>query len=306
LKVPDVLDLSINYNKTIYFINEFREHAIAAKNKRLSLDFSDLNHIGPRAALFLGAEIDRWCRLLNFRPTLQSPRRWNPDVRRLLGEMGLYDLVKVLNAPTGHSGQDGNVSFVRFLSEDQALGERADEISSSIESLSGSLKEGDKERAALYRGLVEAMTNVSHHAYPDDTEIMPTPLKGRWWMSASFHKMDRRVTVSFFDQGVGIPATTVRKHPKEIVRGILSNFGLQNDDASLIQAAMHLGRSRTEQEHRGKGLADIQRFTELAKNGRLTILSGRGSYMYDCAGNHQRSTLSAPIGGTLIHWEAEI
>lgn len=306
LTVPHRLDLGSDYIATMRFIHDFRVHAVQRHERSVSLDFRKLTHIGPRAALLLAAEIDRWCRLLMFQPVLQPRRRWNTDVRRLLREMGLYDLVKVINPPSDCGGHDGSLRFVRFRSEDQALGERADEIAASIEAISGGLQDGGKERQALYRGLVEAMTNVNHHAYPDDTEITPQPLRGRWWMSASFDHTSRKVTISFFDQGVGIPATTERKHPGEKILGLIAKFGLQNDDASLIQAATHLGRSRTDQGHRGGGLADIKRFTELVTDGRLTILSGRGCYVYSATGSEQRETLPTPIGGTLIHWEAVI
>ena len=52
-------------------------------------------------------------------------------------------------------------------------------------------------------------------------------------------------------------------------------------------------------------MADLKRLVELAHEGHLRILSGKGGYLYACKGdeNHERKNdLDNPVNGTFIEW----
>ena len=79
--------------------------------------------------------------------------------------------------------------------------------------------------------------------------------------SGAYHSPSKLLTCAFFDRGVGIPATLPRTH-RERLAGLLEKLRLPNSDASMIAAAMELGRTRTGLQHQGRGLADVQKFVE--------------------------------------------
>src|SRR5690606_20297163 len=106
------------------------------------------------------------------------------------------------------------VQFLPFYAGEGAGGEAAEQLRGLIEKLAGHLS----SRYALYDGLVEGMTNVQHHAYPDDVEMK------RWWISASVDPSSGKLTVLCLDHGVGIPKTLPRKNG-EALRSYIASVG---------------------------------------------------------------------------------
>lgn len=283
------------------FFQTLRELTVG-NGERVFIDFHRLKAICPRGALLLAAEIDRWRQVRNFRPRVKV-KGWDKQIFRLLDDMGLFDLVNVVNAPPRSCANDDDMVFIRFRSENQTLGTKIKELSDSIEEITG---EALLSRKLLYRGLIEAMSNVANHAYPSDVSYKLQVLSGQWWMFASYRKSARRLTVCFFDQGVGIPESLPRKHTLPIVGELLNLLGLTDTDSSRIKAAAHLGTSKTGQPNRGKGLSDMKRFTEMVKDGCLRIISGRGEYTYNSDGTDDLRDHEHDIGGTLIQWSASL
>ena len=289
LRVPEQLSLEYNYEETLAFFNELR-YLSGIPRAGLKIDFTTLQDIGPAAALVLAAELHCWKLSALKTVRVLDIHRWNQNVRFLLDEMGLFDLVQVINPPPS-LGQPP-LRFIRFKSGKAADGELAKKLRIDLEKITGEIPGWSD----LYRGLAEAMTNVRQHAYEGGSGGNLE----RWWMFGAYHKPTKLLTCAFFDRGVGIPATLPRTHT-ERVAGLLERLGLPNNDASMIAAAMELGRTRTGFQHQGRGLADVQKFVEHSENGALRILSGGGKYTYQ--GNEKAtSSLPSPIGGTLIEW----
>ena len=227
--------------------------------------------------------------------------RWDQDIRYILDEMGLFELVKVKNRPPHVTSNRPPIHFIRFRSSGLAVGELAQKLRKDLEIVTGQIP-GWRH---LYRGIAEAMTNVRQHAYPANSK--EKPVHGsiqKWWMFGAYDADRRLLTCSFFDRGVGIPATLPVKYTWEKIRSALSRLGLglPEDDASLIAAATVIGRTSSDARHQGRGLADVMAFVERSEGGRVRILSRRGRYLYD-GGKKRTSLLPSPIGGTLIEWE---
>lgn len=289
LRLPALLSLDNNYKETVAFFDQLR-HIATIPRTSLKIDFTTLQEIGPAAALMLAAELHCWRLNALKRLRVIDIDKWNQDVRFLLDEMGLFDLVEVINPPPRLGSPP--IRFIRFKSSESVEGSLAQELRVQLERVTGVIPGWSN----LYGGLGEAMTNVRQHAYEGDGRGSIQ----RWWMFGAYDSRSKLLTCAFFDRGVGIPATLPKTHG-EWLAGLLAKVGEPNNDASMIEAAMELGRTRTKLRHQGRGLADVQKFVEHSENGMLRILSRGGQYIY-LNGKKETSSLPSPIGGTLIEW----
>jgi hypothetical protein len=152
------------------------------------------------------------------------------------------------------------------------------------------------------------MTNVVNHAYPPGslgTRI--AHLRNRWWMVGHFNRLRKELRILFFDQGVGIPVTLPKRFGREKLNEILGTLGVVDpNDGELIQAAMEIGRTKTELRHRGKGLNDFKKLLDACGGGRLAILSNHGVYEYTYPADQHHWSLKDSIGGTLIEWSVPL
>jgi hypothetical protein len=158
----------------------------------------------------------------------------------------------------------------------------------------------------LYAGIVEAMTNTVHHAYPDEGgRDLRRFIGKRWW--AISQERDGELSISICDLGIGIPRSLPRSatFTSATVRAAWKALGLDSSDASAIRVAVELGRTSTGQKGRGRGLAEIVAAANLSAEGRVLISSNKGVFTsFDGkthAYNHAQS-----IRGTLIHWTVRI
>ena len=298
LSLPNMLSFENNYEKTVKFFDNLRD--AVERHIPLKIDFTTLQHIGPAAALILAAELDCWRLKRRHQIRILDIDRWNQDIRYVLDEMGLFDLIRVVNPPSPMGSNRPPIHFIRFKSSDVADGRLAVDLRTDLEIITGQIPGWQH----LYRGLSEAMTNVRQHAYPPDDQGKPVhDMTQKWWMFGAYDESRRLLTCSFFDRGVGIPATLPRTYTRERIWGVLNRLGLPEDDASLIAAATVMGRTSTGAEHQGRGLTDVMEFVKRSMGGRLRILSRRGQYIYEGEDRDHTSLLPLSIGGTLIEWK---
>jgi hypothetical protein len=154
----------------------------------------------------------------------------------------------------------------------------------------------------IYDGLVEAIKNATHHAYPADSSEWYTPCPDHWWVCGAFQTSTRKLYTSVYDAGVGIPNTLPVSGMWEEVVAVLSRLGVRSNDASLISAAMHVGRTRTDLAGRGRGLPTMMRLFDRYP-GHLRVLSGRGEVIYYGNGKFDQLIHAVPLAGTLIEWQ---
>lgn len=302
LTPPPVLDLDDNYQATMEFFRNVRVTTSLQGNHLI--DLAAVKDISPAAALLLVAECDQWRERTEAKWLRAFDiNNWTPSVRRRLREMGFFEVLhtrRVLDDPIV-AGED---RYVPFQTGHRSPGEPARQLRTSIEELGPTVA----DREALYEGLVEAMTNVSQHAYPDDRESGPK----RWWISASVNAERRTMTVMVVDHGVGIARTLPRSKVWESIRKVVP-FDLLKDDAHIVRAAFAKdgeNRSQTGEVHRGKGLREnIKGYVDSHNSrGQLRVITNRASYVYSRENeieNERSFAVPSPFDGTFIEWVIE-
>ncbi|MCU1129227.1 hypothetical protein JAK70_01065 [Stenotrophomonas maltophilia] len=299
LTPPPVMDLDDNYLATVEFFKAAR--LITSTKGNHLIDLAAVKDISPAAALLLVAECDRW-RERTEQKWLRAfdINNWTPSVRRRLKEMGFFEVLHTRRVPDDEvvPGED---SYVPFQTGHRNPGEPARKLRSWIEELGPTVA----DRESLYEGLVEAMTNVSQHAYPDDRERG----QKRWWISASVNAARRTMTVMVVDHGVGIARTLPRSKGWEAIRQAVPLASLK-DDAHIVRAAFAKdgeNKSQTGDVYRGKGLREnIKGYVDSHNSGgQLRVITNRASYLYSRDNEievEKSSAVPSPFDGTFIEW----
>ena len=276
-------------------IDDIRKWSGRRRNERIYIDFTPIRTVEPSGALVLAAELDRWNSLpggTRFRKA--DTAEWEPRVRRLLGQMGFFELLKVDHVADTASG---GAQYIKFRSGTDVDGEAVEDLRRLD---LGPIVSVPKAKL-LFAAVTEAMTNVVHHAYRSEDR---GPKK--WWLSAA-HEADE-VVILIYDQGAGIPKTLPltfgEKFRERLPEGVVTH------DGKMIEVAHDLSRSETEEQHRGSGLQrDVRRYIEAHEGpGTYRVISGRGEYTVPAGKDkvgHVRSR-SRSLQGTLIEWRLKL
>lgn len=302
IHAPVVFELlrSKNHRLLMEFLSSLRENVLI-RRKPVKIDFSDTKHMVVCGTLLFYSELCRIKRELNSLELITCTLPVDQTVAEVLQHLGILKLLRCNSSVTPERVDVINWKIASGESTD------ASDVGKILESQSNLPVPKSKK---LYRGVSEAMTNVSQHAYLriENNGLEITENKG-WWMFC--REEDDRISVAICDLGVGIPVTlpkTIEKDQEEsILQRILQKlFGSKGkySDGELIQAAIEVKRSRTKKRHRGKGLLDMIKAIETT-NGRLAILSNKGGYLYNVSGNTPSEDVKNykdSIKGTLILW----
>ena len=305
IECPEIFSLSENFSGVTEVLHQIRERTEPQRqerNERTYINFRKIRKLSPAAALVLAAELDRWNKI----PKKHGPLKtvdvleWDPQIRRLLGDMGFFDLLRVVAPATPEENE--KIRYVKFHTGKKADGEAI--VSLRKEHLDPVVG-GFPGKRSLYAAVTEAMTNVVHHAYEKTQSGLSFQKLHNWWLSASYNSADREVTILLYDQGVGIPETLPRKF-REQLRGLVTNH---NDHAQMIKAAHDLSRSANEKQHRGHGLQrDVRAYLQnLNCLGQYRVASLKGEYIYrklvDGTHHEDLENHDQPLHGTLIEWK---
>jgi hypothetical protein len=302
LSAPIVFELlhSKNHRFLVDFLNSLRE-TVLVRRKPVKIDFTETKRMVVCGTLLFYSELCRIKKEIKKPDLLSCSPPKDETVAQVLEHLGIFAMLGCRNSVTPERTDVINWKI--------ASGENTDatDVGKILESQS---KLPVSKSKKLYRGVSEAMTNVSQHAYLNlqDDEIEFSENKG-WWMFC--REEDDHIFVAICDLGVGIPVTlpkTIEKDQEEsILQKILQKlFGSKSkySDGELIQAAIEVKRSRTKKRYRGKGLLDMIKAIETT-DGRLAILSNKGGYLYNVSGNTPSENVKNykdSIKGTLILW----
>ena len=287
---PEQLSLEDDYEGVLKLIGEIRRRSSRHRNERTYIDFTPIRTVKPSGALVLAAELDRWNSLPGrSRFGRADTNKWMPNVRKLLGQMGFFELLGLNHQPDTVSE---GPRYIKFRSGTQVDGEAVEELRTlDLQPVSV------PKAMLLFAAVTEAMTNVVHHAYGTASH---GPRK--WWLSAA-HEAGQ-VEILIYDQGAGIPNTlplTLGERVRDMLPGDLATH-----DGKMIEVAHSLSKSGTRQAHRGRGLGrDVRRYIEEHDGtGTYCIVSGRGEYTVPAGKGATGQVKSHPraLRGTLIRW----
>lgn len=296
VKAPAVLDAAPAHRAgTTKFLADLR-----AQTRRpgvgVIIDLSGVTKIRPTGAVLLLAEVNRAI-AGQAASSLQIVRCRNPIIHAVMCQLGIYYSDE---GPLPEAERE-DVKHWRTATGVASEGEKGGSI---LQGYEGRLAEG--LTSDLYAGIVEAMTNTVHHAYPDEGGAELRRFIGkRWW--AISQERDDELTIAICDLGIGIPKSLPRSasFSSGAVRALWRGLGLDSSDASAIKVAVELGRTSTGQKGRGRGLSEIVAAANLSAGGGVLISSNKGAFVsFDgksYADNHPQS-----IRGTLIHWTVRI
>lgn len=290
---PESLSLEDNFDGVVKLLSDLRRQSEEQRNENVYIDFRPIQELKPSGALVLAAELDRWNKLPQNRARFKNVdlQDWDPKVRKLLGQMGFFDLLGVPGAELNHA--DSKVRYVKFRSGTMVDGKALEdlrklELEPTIEM---------PNRRKLFAAVTESMTNVIHHAYSDNTGQAISA----WWLSAAYDIDKGEVSILIYDQGSGIPKTLPKKFGDRLRKMLPEN--LMRNDAQMIKAAHELTRTASEESHRGHGLQrDVRQYIYGLPNGRYHVFSGKGEYTVTSGEEESLRSFSQPLAGTLIEW----
>ena len=309
LIAPRFFSLGVQENRRplLEFIRLLRENI--ASGKPVYIDFRQTRRMFSDGTLLFLAEINRLFRRSEQRPVVRCNYPKNPIVEQVLQQVGIFDMIG--KPPRVDSANfDETVKFWKFATGTQTIGEEFEPV---LKKYDGIIE--NRLALTMYKGVTEAMTNASNHAYiAERNDGLSLGLEEhRWWMFSQ--ERDGRLYVSLCDLGIGIPNSLPRTRwkdwtPESIVRfiGNVAAGAKPSNDCVMIKAAIELGRSRTELAYRGRGLQQLRDVIDATGDGSLAIHSNRGLYRYNPSKKVIETINDFPdsIMGTLILWNVPI
>ncbi|AMS32660.1 hypothetical protein AEM42_10200 [Betaproteobacteria bacterium UKL13-2] len=295
--VPETLNLVHMHAETVAFIQSFW-HSVRSSKNRIRLIFDDTKSIQPAALLLLLAYIDR-ARILYGTAHVTGTYPKSPRLHRALVDTGFFSLLRV-NPRSPQTRVTNAVRYIPFISGVTLANDASRKLREAL--MGEGMQMSIAARKKLYRAVTEAMLNVVQHAYPKETQF-DLRVRKKWWLAGSVNLKEDRLQILFCDLGVGIPKTLPKLYAWEKIRSALSILpGVNPNDGQMIEAAMIIGRTKTRQSERGRGLNDLRRFVELVSSGELKVFSASGVYTFQSGGNESIVNYGNSIGGTLIKW----
>lgn len=299
IRAPAEFGLIATYTRTMLlrFLRTLERRTLV-EGRRVYIDFTDTCKMNADGTLLFKAELGRIYHTWRARRLVKCNYPVNHVVEQVLQHLGLF---KMMNCKSRMEITAEDVRYWRTASDTNVVGERTLPF---VEEFQKSFPNTDS--ATFYGGLVEAITNCKQHAYTqkryDSTDM---PISPRWWLFQQIK--DGKHTVAICDLGIGIKRSLLegRKWTVALVDNMLAALRLVKSDASYIKAAMELGKSKTNKEHRGKGLQDVKNVIDSNGNGSMYIFSNKGIYAYSPSKEPPESLWDRTdsILGTLIMWE---
>jgi len=272
------------------FIRRMWQITYIDKNS-LVIDFSATNKMISDGALLFRSELCLLLPNLGQNVAIKCKPPNNRKICQVLEQIGVFEL---LNYSSGIQPVDEDVIHWKIAQGACAEGEKYESILGDYDGvMPRELSEG------FYVGVTEAMTNCAQHAYIEARmeNCHVEPISTKWWMFSQ--RKDEHLYVVFCDLGIGIPRSLPIKKPS-LFKSVLKLFN-KVSDAVLIREAVKYSRSRTQQEHRGKGLKQFLSVLNNAPGGVLYIYSNKGCYTTGSAGDRTLNFRDS-IYGTMISW----
>ncbi len=276
---------------------------LSTSNNKVRFDFSRVQRCYPGGMLMLLAYLEMLSQTYPRRVFARCPPRSMSG--QLLNHFGLGSNLGVSsssNAPTHES-----VVNWHYVTGTKIDGKKVSALLHKYKEIAGAeMPEG------LYDVLSEALTNVHHHAYSDETKL-PEQMR-RWWMFSRYVEPKEsepgNLYIAVYDVGHGIQNTMGRKLKagELVIEGLKDLYEKAGGswkvmDRLLLERAVVLNRSSTGLKNRGKGLPEMRDFIQSTESGSLQIISGFSQYASNSKSNSQVMSWSEKVLGTLILWD---
>ncbi len=312
LNLPRVMNFYDEYDSTILYITAIRKlseksHIPWKAYKLVSVNFDNLRKISTSAALVLTAELSKWDDTIRQRlkPIVDD---WDNEILTQFYDLGFFYLFTDGFSHNTKSEEISDLKLVKYIKGKCGDNNKARILKSEINNILG---KKIPKWTFLHSGLTEAITNVSHHAYPDKSGF--SKKNKNWYLTGSYNEKTKELKIVFYDQGIGIPKSLPASDIWETVLKKCVQFGFsladQKNDEVLLKAAVQLDRTSTGELDRGKGLQDLLEFIRQRRNGYLSILSLKGLFKFSmCDGKESTKSehFDNPVCGTLIIWSATL
>ncbi len=248
----------------------------------------------------MAAEFDRWQRNKGVRLRVKDSDKWNPKVRDLLSDLGVFDLLGINKPRQTKFEAIDNITLTPLQSGLKLDGSKLSRLQNRFRSM----LEGFTTNSGVYDGLSEAVENAIYHAYPADYKPRHPFAGHRWWGAGCLDLDSKRLRFFVCDQGAGIPFTLPTNDLYEEVREWIGRNlgGIMPNDTLMLRAALEAGRTRTGSSHRGLGLKRMAEVVDGTTEGYLRIISRRGEIVYHSNGSIESRDHVGSVGGTLIEW----
>ena len=312
LELPEKMNFYQDYELTTLHLMAIRH--LSTKSRRSvkihrlsSVNFDHLKSISTSAALVLTAELSKWDDTIRQKLTPRTDN-WDDNIFRKLHDLGFFGLFtrpptkKILpNATLNES-----INIVKYIKGECGDSRKTRELKQAIINIVG---DNVNKWTFLHSGIDEAITNVTHHAYPEDTKFYQK--EKQWYLTGSYNRDTHELKVVFYDQGIGIPKSLPTSKVWEKALEVLSRLPSvdRKKDAAMLKAAVQLDRTSTEKSDRGKGLQDLLEFVRKREDGYLSILSAKGLYKLTLKEEQETSKsehFQNAIDGTLIIWSVTL
>jgi hypothetical protein len=274
------------------------------RHPKLFVDFSKVREMSVPVAVIIAAELDRWSRIRKTQLRTRNSKRWQPRVRQLLDRIGAFELLGIRKVVEETEMYSNELFILKIRSGEKSDNEKVGKLQEDLAKI-GTATPRFTPKPYVFEGLSEAVLNCIDHAYLATKDEKPKyPYAGhRWWASACVDPDKRSLRFFIYDQGVGIPATIKNKRGwRDEIAKRFKSAGFLTSHANVIEGAIEVGRTRTDQDGRGKGLGQMVDVIAKAGAGSIRIVSGHGDVTVDPQGKVKKTKLSSHIGGTLIEW----
>ncbi|MGE7469222.1 hypothetical protein ACQKLX_07270 [Bosea sp. NPDC003192] len=321
---PENLSFIGNYEETVGFLAEVdsaaRQYRTRTRRQRRARDsngygtivpkywdYSTIKNITLPVAMVIASQYDRLSRLNKWRPAAIDIHNWAPGVLGMLKSIGFLELCNVDQQSQGVARLD-SLLIRKMRAGGSAAGE---EIGAFLDDLGLAAVEQDPQ---IYGALFEAILNSHNHAYDHVEGADGIHL---WWLAGALDEITNELIVCVYDHGVSIPVSLSRPYSKWPLLHTLQELWhravghrLEESDGSqdglTISLAMQLGKSRTNESNRGKGLPAIENVIDICESGYVAIRSRRGEYTRRKGEEPITTTRVAALRGTLVVWRLKL
>jgi len=309
--LPETMNFCTEYDSTILYVLAIRRLADTNMGssyktyKLASVNFDNLKTISTSAALVLTAELSKWDDAIRqrLRPKVD---KWDPEILKKFTDLGFFDLFQNPPLESTSSGKQSSVKVVKYIKGRCGDSKKTRILKKELTNIVG---DEISKWTFLRCGLDEAITNVSHHAYPDNKGFSEEDKN--WYLTGSYNNDTKQLKIVFYDQGISIPKSLPSSDVWEKALDFFSKIKIpiadRKKDEVLLRAAVELDRTSTEETDRGKGLQDLLEFIRHREEGYLSIISSKG--LFKLTVHNGKETIKTEhfnngVSGTLIIWSA--